>query len=350
MPFLAPGQPLRTTFLPGSGSIRITNDSLQKNFTNITLAWQLLSNGFVRQKGTVPALSLPPGHPRTLHLLLAPPAPGEETWLKLQYRKTSPLSTQFLPLTPWRGDIRIPPTGELSFADSNNLFTVSSPTLRLSFDKESGWIQQYTVKDQTLLADSNGLRPTLPSPPHLQLFSTSTGSQMVIVRTEYTVPGLSCLLHLSYTVNANGALLIEETLETDTTRSDSIVHPIVRFGVNWTLGSAADSLAWYGFADSARDSNPSAATDSIPSIHNASLTTAPAAKNIRWCEFYDHAGKGFRLTADSNFLQIHIDTAHKIVEIDNKPPPHPSLPVYFHYSFKATPLTFDRGYRAAKPF
>ncbi|HVU97058.1 MAG TPA: beta-galactosidase domain 4-containing protein [Puia sp.] len=341
MPFFASGQPIRTALAPTYGNLRITNDSLLKNYTNITLHWQFLVNGLVRQQGSAPGLTLLPGHSRTLRLPLKPPAPGEESYIKVEYRKplrnSPPLATQTLPLTPWGGDTRIPATGELSFTDSNNVFSIGSPTLQLSFDKESGWLLQYTVKGQTLLADSNGLRPALPAPPHLQLFSTSTGSQMVIVRTEYTVPDLSCLLHLSYMVNSNGALLVESTLETDTTRQDSILHPIDRFGVNWTLPTGADSLTWFG------------ATDSIPAIHKATAPTAVPADNVRWCDIYDSTGKGLRLTADSNFLQLHISSLRTHIDIDSHLPSHPALPIHFHYSFKVTPLLTETPHQPAKP-
>ena len=362
VPFIASGQPIRTVLTPTSGNLRVTNDSLLKNYTNLTLHWQFLVNGLLRQQGSVPGLTLPPGHPRTLHLPLKPPAPGEESYIKVEYgnppristaRSTlkplsTPLATQTLPMTPWGGDTRIPPTGELSFTDSNNVFSIGSPTLQLSFDKESGWLLQYTVKGQTLLADSNALRPALPAPPHLQLFSTSTGSQIVIVRTEYTVPELSCLLHLSYMVNSNGALLVESTLETDTTRQDSILHPIDRFGVNWTLPSGADSLTWFGFTG-ATSPGTSPATDSIPSIHTATVSTTATAYDVRWCDIDDSTGKGLRLTADSNRFQLHISSLHTVLHIDSDLPSHPALPIHFHCSFKVTPLLTGIPHQPAKP-
>src|SRR5258707_1024796 len=127
-PFFAPGQPLRTTLLPTLGNIRITNDSLSRNYTNITLQWQLAVNGLIRQKGVVPALSLLPGHSRTVHLPLRPPAGGEEAFLKVEYhglpRNGPPLATQWLPWKAWGGDTQIPVAGELRFADSENVFTV----------------------------------------------------------------------------------------------------------------------------------------------------------------------------------------------------------------------------------
>jgi len=358
MPFFASGQAIRTALaLPATSvKIRITNDSLRKNYTNITLAWQVIANGLVTRKGMIPGLTLVPGHPRMLALPVPAPARGEEAFIKVEYRAAArgplaarariqppsmpALATQTLPLTRWGGDIRIPATGELSFADSNNVFTVSSPDLRLSFDKESGWIQQYTVNGQSLFRDSDGLRPVLPSPPHLQLFSTSTGSQMAIVRTEYTVPELSCLLHLSYTINSNGALLVESTLETDTTRQDSTIHSVPSFGIHFLLPRGSYAIDWYGLTE------PPA--DSIPSIHHAPMgpgaTEDPAAafvaRWVRWLDVRASGSRGFRITADSNFLQtISGDPVVPNLDLYNSTGTSPTpYPIHRHLSFRLTSL------------
>jgi len=332
IPFLAPGQAIRTTPAAPAG-IRVQNDSLLKNYINITLDWQLLVNGLPRQKGTVPGLQLPPGRPRTIRLPLRPLAPADEAWLKVEYRgpvrTRPPLAGQTFRWKTWAGDTHIPAAGELVFTDSNDLFTISSPILQISFDKQTGWIQGYSVDHFPLLSDSNGLRPALPAPPHLQLFSTSTGPQMAIVRTEYTLPELSCLLHLSYTLNAAGTLLVEQILETDTTRGDSVVHPIDRFGMNWNLATAFDSVASYGLATD---------QDTFPVLRAEPLPASPSAM-IRWWTIRDRDGKGFQLTADSNFLcRVSMSPSGKTLLIDGPLPPNPTIPVRFHYSFKLSPL------------
>jgi hypothetical protein len=359
--FFASGQPLRTTFLPASGTLRITNDSVVKDYTNITLRWQLYVNGLVRQKGRIPGLTLLPHRPRVLHLPLKPPAPAEEAWLRVEYRKATPdgpegitakgIPSTWIPWTVWGGDITIPAAGNLDFTDSNDVFTVTSPTLHASFDKQTGWLQQYIVNGLPLVTDTNGLRPALAETPHLQLFSSSTGPQMVIIRAEYTVPELSCLLHLSYTLNAAGALLISQMLETDTTRQDSVVHPIDRFGLNWTLPPGSDSIAWYGVvsdaahvSDAARispDAAHASSADSVPTLHTGPLS-AGVATLVRWWAVVDPNNKGARLTADSNLL-YRVSWDSNRLQMDNRLPPHPSLPIRHQLSVKLTPLF-------AKPF
>jgi hypothetical protein len=314
-----------------------------------------------------------------------PIAPGEEAYLKLEYHMaprgpftnhppslysaTPLLATQTLPLTPWGGDIRIPPTGELSITDSNNLFTVSSPNLSLSFDKETGWIRQYTANGQALIADGSGLRPALSSPPHLQLFSISTGIQMAIVRAIYTVPEFSCLLHLSYTVNSLGTLLVEASLETDTIRQDSTPHLVGRFGMIYRLPSGSDSITWFGFAARTDSSqtftgpipaavNLTTETDRIPTLHHS--LTAMAATNdngsaflamqVRWFEIRKQGGNGFRIAADSSFLQkIAGDPDKSFIDIFDRPDSSSaSYPIRRHLAFRITALPIF-PHRPAKP-
>ncbi|GGA89800.1 beta-galactosidase domain 4-containing protein [Puia dinghuensis] len=338
LPFFALGQPIRTTLLQPAGSIRITNDSLLQNYTNITLDWQLLVDGITKQKGSLPALLLTPGHSRTVRLPLHLPTGYEEAYLSVQYRRLKKsLAAQQLLIKTWGGDTFIPAAGELSFTDSNDVFTVTSPVLHLHFDKQTGWMQQYEANHLLLVADTNGLRPALANPPHLQLFSTSTGSQMVIVRAEYTLPDISCLLHLSYTINAAGAMLVEQTMETDTTRQDSTAHQIDRFGMDWILPPGPDSIAWYGLtADN---------QDTIPSIHyehpfpasGQGPHTIPPTVMTRWWAIVGSDGKGFQLTADSNFLRLYSTGAQ--LHIDASPFPRPSPGLHYHQAFKVTPIT-----------
>jgi hypothetical protein len=218
----------------------------------------------------------------------------------------------------------------------------------LQFDKQTGWLQQYEVNHLLLAADTNSLRPALPNPPHLQLFSTSTGTQMVIVRAEYTLPEISCLLHLSYTLNAAGALLVEQTLETDTTRQDSTDHRLDRFGMDWLLPPGLDSVSWYGLTADSQDTIPGIHYENSRMGSQQGPLTIPPLVMVRWLTV--KGAGGFELTADSNFLyrvsatspndstlrlrypaatQLHIDAALGL---------HPMTGLHYHQAFKITPI------------
>ena len=66
---------------------------------------------------------------------------------------------------------------------------------------------------------------------------------MIIVRAEYTLPATSCLLHLSYTINAKGEMLVGQQLEADSTQKG---EALPCFGMRWLLPADYDSIEYYG--------------------------------------------------------------------------------------------------------
>jgi hypothetical protein len=280
-------------------TLRITADPLLNGYTNVVVKWELLVNGTPQQKGSLSLLIPASRHPTLLHLPAHLPTGNEDAWLRLDYhspRASSPLiATEWLLLKPYSTDDLIPAAGDLSFTDSNDVFTIHSQKAFLQFDKESGFMLHFEA-DHHLLSDSGGPTPALwdSVQPRLQLFSTSTGTQLVIVRAEYTLPEVSSLLHLSYTINAAGVMLVEQSLEPDTTRQ-ALAPPPPRFGMTLRLPGEYDSITSYGLAS--QDT-----TGTIPSIHSTHLP----AFNVRWCAFMDHEGRGIRISADSNYFNISI--------------------------------------------
>ena len=350
---------------PGTITLRILNDSGLRDYANIVLDWELRANGLVRQKGSIGYLPIPPKHPATIRLpVQIASTSGEELYLGLRYHyrnkilpghpqappgpTTSPgrlLASEQLLIKPWTGSqLLVKPAGDLSFTDENGLFTIQSPRVLLRFDKQTGWLQSYEVGDHRLLEDTPGLRshfwlaPADPgyaadsagvSPtwaaanqaPHLQLFSTSTGSQLVIVRAEYTLPETSCLLHLGYTINAMGEMQVEQSVEADSTKQG---EPLPCFGMYWQLPPGFDSVTVYGGAGTPfRETNAYAA---------ATYT------GVRWWTITRPDGKGLRFTADSTLLTISTRPSDRHLIIDN-----PALPYHlpygnYRYTYKVSPV------------
>jgi hypothetical protein len=301
---------------------------LQGHYTNMNFEWQSTVNGLPGQKGVLLHRNLSPTGPTAIALPLRLPPTNDEMILHVTGRLASapgnkqnaPLFTIHLLLRPWRGDNSIPSAGNLSFTDSNNIFTINASKTLVQFDKQTGWLLHYSAGGAILMGDTAGLRsdlgPTDTLEPHLQLFFASTGAQIVIVRAEYTLPAIDCLLHLSYTINAAGDMLVEQTLETDTSGSGHTdiatgAHPdptLPRFGMTWILPQGLDSVSWYGTDDQgitgitppvklARE------TGSLTGIPNA---TSPIFPGVRWLALKGRAGQDLRIIADSSLLQLKV--------------------------------------------
>lgn len=367
IPRVRKAQPLLTTLTSISPLVlRILNDSGLRDYANIVLDWELRANGLIRQKGSLGNLPILPNRPAVIRLpVRIPSASGEELFLGLRYRYrntkaagpagTHPgaaaatpgrtLASEELLLRPWPGSqIPVKPTGDLSFTDSNGLFTILSPIAQLRFDKQTGWLQSYAVRDRRLVEDSPGLRsrfwlePADPGyivdsaavssswkeagrAPHLQLFSTSTGSQLVIVRAEYTLPETSCILHLSYTINAAGEMQVGQSMEADSTKQG---EPLPCFGMYWLLPAGFDSVAVYGGA--------------VTPFRETNAWSTRTYSGVRWCTITGPDGRGLRFTADSTLLSINTRSTNPRLIIDNPSQPYHLPYGNYRYTYKVSPV------------
>ncbi|HWB92505.1 MAG TPA: hypothetical protein VG605_11655 [Puia sp.] len=328
----------------GPATIRVTSPAT----ANIRLEWHLLLNGVSGQKGVLPVY-VSSRHASLVRLpvkLSSGDKDDAEAWLRIICRRTgaprksAPIATVLLPLRPWHGDRSIPPAGELNFTDSNGIFMITAPNTQIQFDKQTGWLLHYEAGHTLLMGDTAGVQPTLwPGiQPRLQLFSTSTGTQLVIVRAEYTLPETWSLLHMSYTINAAGEMLIGETLEADTSQHlpDSVHRPpLPCFGMRWLLPVGLDTVSWFGSIDSA----------AAPGIFHEPLTTPvtdpreTGFTNVRWLTLTGPLATGLRIIADSNFLHLRTvsvsDSAgasRTALDVDALPPFSDNI----QYTFKVT--------------
>ena len=343
---------------PAAVTIRVFNDYFFKDLSNIGLEWELLVNGVAGSKGRIAELGIAPQQSREFRLPVKMPAgAGNDLFLNIRYRlKKQELSLpaghvlaeeQLLLQEAHPAELSVMPKGELSFKDEDGAFTISCPAagVNLRFNKQTGWLQQYMLKGAALLDDTLGLKanfwraPTdgdyaagLPAQlvawqhstkePKLQLFSTSTSSELVIVRADYTLPETFCNLHVRYTINALGEILADQVLELDTTQNvagkedtgsvsaKGLMLP--RFGMQWVLPAGYDSIVYYGSGpqENYADRNYSAQkgiygqTVADQFFPYARPQETGTKTNVRWWKIMDRQGKGLLITADSALLSM----------------------------------------------
>jgi len=346
-----PAPPAASKSLPGV-AIRIFNDHSFRDLSHLSLEWKVLVNGVPGQRGIVPLLNVGAQQSGLVRLPVRMPAGAGEILLDLAYRlkKAEGLlpaghivaMDQLTLRQTYAGDIAVHPAGELTFTDEGGTFTISAPAtgLHIQFNKQSGWLQHYVAGDRSLLEDSLGLSasfwraPTsrdyaagLPQQlnvwktatrePKLQLFSTSTATDIVIVRADYFLPETFCALHVHYTINAKGEMLVEQILEVDSAQlssaGTSFTYPMLpRFGMRWFLPAGYDSVAYYGrgpqenYADRCRGAFAGIYRQSVDQLFFPYTPPQECGTRtgIRWWKIIDQQGHGFQLTADSTLLSI----------------------------------------------
>ena len=383
---------------PVAVTLRVFNPSPTLALSNLKLEWTLEVNGSLRQKGAMGGLSVAPHHTSLVHIpARLPGGDSNEIFLRLRCLRIPLPSSGAIPVilseeqllvqTPGGNMPEVRPNGDLTFTDENDTFTIHSPLIHIEFNKQTGWMQRYEAGGAVLLTDtpvlkSNFWRSGAPfgrqrlaagdagdtawleasHDPHLQLFSTSTGNTMIIVRAEYTLPATSCLLHVSYTINAKGEMLVAQQLEADSTQKG---EALPCFGMRWLLPVTYDSIEYYGpgrtrgsispdavVSDSsgAADDNSTIPRDSIrlhapwvgiyhdtvgnpssPASHqrNQAMITA-----IRWIRITGPDGSGLLITADSTLLNAGAissaggmtTTPSVLLRIDSRQPAAPGIP------------------------
>jgi beta-galactosidase len=380
---------------PGAGIPSITLRILSSSPTairNISLQWSLQINGTSMNKGTTPIPLLAPNKPALLRLpLRLPDDTAGEAYLQLRYSSPStPLADQQILLKPWRPRLSVTAAGKMDFSDENDLFTIHSPSIRISFNRQTGWLMHYEIKGINLLEGTLALRSNFWWPgyndsanvyadsgwlaatrsPHLQLFSNTTSPELIIVRTEYTLPSTSCLLHLSYTINAGGEMLVTQQVEPDTSQLPTRSWPLPCFGMQWTLPPGFDSITAYGpipvsvvpvlFHD-----HPIQPLPSDSNVRGAATRT-----DIRWWTITDKEGNGLRFIADTALLnesalyagesdltaKSHHPDIFPLVQLNiDRPAPHTLLrpdllPIgNYRYAYKVKPLVYSTPVNNSHP-
>jgi beta-galactosidase len=310
---------------PAPITIQIFNTSINP-LHHILLEWSLQTNGAITRSGNTIIPILPAQRPTPVRLPIRLPADSAgESVLLLRYRpanspiRSAPgaptsftfLAEQQIRLRPWRPSLTIAAAGEITLTDSNDTFTIHSPMVRISFNRQTGWLVHYEIKGNDLLDDTLGLKSSFCLPcyndsapstePHLQLFSTTSSPELIIVRSEYTLPAAASFLHVSYIINAGGEMLVTQQVEPDTTQSTARTSPLPGFGMQWNLPPGYDSITGYGPLDSTRIGifHDRPATASTPGPH---ISTASTRSNIRCWTITDMEGNGLQFIADTQLL------------------------------------------------
>jgi beta-galactosidase len=318
---------------PATTALSLLNNA-STPLKNIVLDWELQVNGTITKKGKKPLPPIASNQPILIRLPLhLPDDTAGESFLQLRYHSTTTLlAEQQILLTPYRPRLTITPTGEITLSDDNDILTIHSPSICISFNRQTGWLVHYEIRGIDLLDDTLGLRSNFWWPgyndsasyatdsgwlaatrePHLQLFSNTTSPEQIIIRTEYTLPATASLLHLSYTINAGGEMLISQQVEPDTTQPPSRQWPMPCFGMQWVLPSGYDSITAYGPHGIFHD-RPRTSATSDPDTRATATRTA-----IRWWTITDKKGNGLRFIADTPLLNesaIYHPTSRSQIQI-----------------------------------
>jgi len=223
----------------------------------------------------------------------------------------------------------------LSVKKSNKNVTISNANVEVIFDTENGIISSYKYMDNQLIKDGNGPKPNFWRAPtdndfgnrmqvnniewkkaslfaEVTKFETSKGTNnSVIISVEFKLPGVETTFNSSYSINGDGIILIENTLNETTYKGD-----IPRVGMRMQLPKKYQNMDYYGRGpwENYQDRKASAFIDVYSSKVKDQYVPYIRPQengyktNVRWASFSDannngllvvsnEASKGFGMSA-----------------------------------------------------
>lgn len=264
---------------PSKAIVEIRNENFFTDLSNYRLQWTMLADGRPVESGSVALPDVAPQQTALVELPCAmPAADGKEHILNLEFitlreanlvkaghiqaRVELPLSAySFTEPALAKADRTVTVT------DNNyNRLIVSSPAMRVEFDRSDGFISVYDVDGRHMLKPDGKLTPNFWRAPtdndyganlarrrgiwrHPQMKLTSLGAEpaadgSVTVTARYDMPQAKSTLTMTYAINADGQMLLTSTITPAADAAD--VPEMFRFGLQMQMPANLDISNYYG--------------------------------------------------------------------------------------------------------
>lgn len=262
------------TKVTAANEIEVYNENFFRNLSYASLKWEIIVNGVPSQSGQIKDLDIPAQQSRKFKLNLPVPM-GAEAYLNVTY--TQKEATEMLPSGHQLGldqiylggksklNTTLQAAGKLSLKDNGKDLTISSDKATLVFDKNSGFLINYTAGKQSFLENGFSLRPNFwrgptdndmgaklqtklkvwkeaTEQPVLESFSSKQENGLVTVNTAYGLKPVSGKLRIQYTINAAGEVIVRQ----DYTADPKVKQILPRFGMKMVLPAGFEKLEYYG--------------------------------------------------------------------------------------------------------
>lgn len=328
-----------------TGRIRIKNRYDFTPLDGFDIRWELVKDGDVVQRGTMPSLSL---------------RPGEDAVVQVPYDKRLDAGAEYFvnvsfvtaEAAPWaeaghevaREQIRlrnrpavaaagVSSSGEPAMSETADELVVTGDGFRTVFDKTTGRMISLVYDGAEMIHDRQGLEfnwyRSVSNDKYTdqRYYGTDCGNLLmswrpdterncVVVVTDMEARirndrGITIPLSVKYTVYGNGVIEVDGVF-TKPARSP-IVH---RLGLRMTLPALFDNVEWYGrgphenYSDRKTSAFFGRYSKTVREMEEEQYVRAQSMGNredARWVELCDDQGKGLRITSKDrlNFSALH---------------------------------------------
>ncbi len=258
-------------------SVKIYNENFFKDLDDIYLHWELLSNGHISDSGDIHDLNIPPQTTKTITLPIKDLKGKSETFVNISYhlktdhpfrKKGYEVAFDQLPVIPYSPKrLTIENKGQLIVDEDNNKIHFSSPDASMVFDKKSGFLTGYQYHHEDIIKAGHSLRPNMWRAPTDNDYGARLPKKLKIwkdyseklplksiayqknkngtfrIDTRFGMDSIKAEMHIIYTVNASGEILIEQKIKIDTTLKTPMLP---KFGMEMILPKSWEQLVFYG--------------------------------------------------------------------------------------------------------
>ena len=319
------------------GLIQVRNEQFFAGTPDVALQWRLLCDGKPTSMGTVDKIDIAPQETRLVRLSLPPVDTTAHEWLldiDFVLSKATPLlaagtviATEQLSLSAPHLACPAPLSGKVEVANDGQRAIVSSEACRVVFDRTTGAMTSWQVKNTELLGHAavapnfwrgvtdNDMGAWLhkqfeawrdPKRTLIRFETNALPQGAVKVVTAYDMPTVHATLTLSYLVASTGAITIEQNIAF---APGNEAPDMFRFGLVLPLKAAYDLSRYYGrgpvenYPDRLGGQrigvySQTADEQFYPYIRPQETGTKC---DMRWWEQTDRSGHGIRVTSPAPF-------------------------------------------------
>ena len=344
-----------------NGTVKVYNENFFADLSYASLTWELLCDGRPVQTGTFDQLNAAPQQSQVVTLPYSTEGLEGELLLNIYFKQKQTqhlvqaghvVAKAQLPLN----ELQLAPLAISTPTNANT--TVMTPTVatndaqwliiegeefRIEFSKQNGYLSHYDVRGNNLLCEGGQLTPNFwragtdndygaglqhryaawKNPEiKLQSLEHQTQGSQVVVMANYDMPGVQAKLCLTYTIGANGEILVSEKM---TTTPDAKVSELYRFGMQLQMPQQLDYSTFYGRGpiENYSDRNHStflgiytqtADEQAYPYIRPQETGTK---SDMRWWRQTDRGGRGLVITSDVPFFASALH--YSIESLDDGP-------------------------------
>ena len=329
----------------GKGEIKIYNENFFRDLSAYRMEWEVMKDGKTVRTGIVDELNVAPGQSVTMKLDLGNIDDCGEWLLNVKYIQK--MSENLVPAGHVVAKNQIVlkeyELSDLAFSnieksnmkivvpmandENSNCLEIVGEAFNIQFDKKNGFMDSYTVSGVQMIKEGEQLTPNFwraPTDndygaglqnkysvwknPELKLISMKHEQKdnMIVVCTEYEMRSVHAKLYLTYTINNEGAVKVNQRMAA---AQDVAVPDMFRFGMQMVMPESFEKISYYGRGPIENYIDRNHSTDL--GIYNQTVTEQFYAyirpqengtkTDIRWWKLFNDEGKGLQFVAAEPF-------------------------------------------------